>query len=79
MDRELTPKQRETVEKYYLENMTLTQIARERGVYPSSVHRNLTGGMRTIRRFLLLDEDECKETVNSPRKSRGRPCNYPGK
>ena len=79
MDRELTPLQRETVEKYYLQGMNLCQIAKERGVYPSSVHRNLTGGMRTIRRFLLIDEDECKETVKKRRKQKGTACNYPEK
>ena len=79
MDRELTPLQRDAVIKYYIENMTLAQIAQERYVNVTTVWRILLGAMRKIRRFLLLDEDECEETVNSVRKNRGKGCNRPGK
>ena len=79
MDRELTPLQRDAVEKYYLQDMTLAQIARERDVNVTTVWRTLLGAMRKIRRFLLLDDDECEETVNSVRKKRGTACNHPGK
>ena len=72
MDRELTPLQRDTVIKYYIEDMTLAQIAQERYVNVTTVWRSLLGAMRRIRRFLLLDEEECEETVNSVRKSRVR-------
>ena len=58
MDRELTLLQRDTVEKYYLLDMTLAQIAEERGVNVTTVWRTLLGAMRKIRRFLLLDESE---------------------
>ena len=68
MDRELTPLQRDAVEKYYLMDMTLAQIAQERSVNVTTVWRSVLGAMRKIRRFLLLDEDECKKTVNSVRK-----------
>ena len=37
MDRELTPLQREAVIKYYMEDMTLSQIAAERGVNVTTV------------------------------------------
>ena len=79
MDRELTLLQRDTVEKYYLLDMTLAKIAEERGVNVTTVWRTLLGAMRKIRRFLLLDESEYEETVNSVRKKRGKGCNNPGK
>ena len=79
MDRELTPLQREAVEKYYMQDMTLAQIAQERYVNVTTVWRTVLGAMRKIRRFLLLDEDECEETVNSVRKKRVKACNYPEK
>ena len=79
MDRELTPLQKDAVIKYYMEDMTLNQIARERNVNVTTIWRTLLGAMRKIRRFLLLDEDECEETVNSVRKNRGKGCNRPGK
>ena len=79
MDRELTPLQRDAVIKYYMEDMTLSQIAGERGVNVTTVWRILLGAMRKIRRFLLLDEDECEKTVNSVRKKRDKGCNRPRK
>ena len=79
MDRELTPLQKDAVIKYYMEDMTLAQIAQERYVNVTTVWRTLIAAMRTIRRFLLLDEEECKETVNSVRKNRGKACNRTGK
>ena len=79
MDRELTPLQREAVEKYYMQDMTLAQIAQDRYVNVTTVWRTVLGAMRKIRRFLLLDEDECEETVNSVRKKRVKACNYPEK
>ena len=79
MDRELTPLQREAVIRYYMEDMTLAQIAAERYVNVTTVWRTVLGAMRKIRRFLLLDEDECEETVNSVRKNRVKGCNRPGK
>ena len=79
MDRELTPLQRDAVIKYYMEDMTLNQIARERNVNVTTIWRTLLGAMRKIRRFLLLDEDECEKTVNSVRKKPGEGCNHPGK
>ena len=79
MDRELTPLQRDAVIKYYMENLTLAQIAGERGVNVTTVWRILLGAMRKIRRYLLLDQEECEETVNSVRKKRGKGCNPPGR
>ena len=79
MDRELTPLQKDAVMKYYMEDMTLAQIAQERCVNVTTVWRTLIAAMRTIRRFLLLDEEECEKTVNSVRKNRGKACNRTGK
>ena len=79
MDRELTPLQRDTVIKYYMENLTLAQIAGEREVNVTTVWRILLGAIRKIRRYLLLDQEECEETVNSVRKKRGKGCNPPGR
>ena len=59
--------------------MTLAQIAQERYVNVTTVWRSLLGAMRRIRRFALLDEEECEETVNSVRKNRVKGCNRPGK
>ena len=79
MDRELTPLQRDAVIKYYMQNMTLAQIAEERYVNVTTVWRTLLGAMRKIRRYLLLDEEDCEETVNSVRKNRAKACNRSGK
>ena len=79
MERELTPLQQDAVIKYYMEGMTLAQIAAERCVNVTTVWRTLLRAMRQIRRFLLPDEEECEETVNSVRKNRGEGCIRPGK
>ena len=50
--RELTPRQRETVEAYYFENKTMEQIAREQGVNRSTVSRTLKRAMGKLQRFL---------------------------
>ena len=52
LKRELSPRQRETVEAYYFENKTMEQIAREQGVNRSTVSRTLKRGMRNLERFL---------------------------
>lgn len=41
MENELTPIQREIFFAYYFEEKTMAQIARERGVTRSSIHRTL--------------------------------------
>ena len=59
MARELTEMQRQTVEDYYLKGMTLEEIARERYVNKSTVQRTLKRGESRIRRFLLLEPEDC--------------------
>lgn len=41
MDEELTDCQREVVEDFYFKNMTVTEIARKRGVNKSTISRHL--------------------------------------
>lgn len=54
MERELTLLQKQTLEDYYLREMTMEQIAKERNVNKSTVQRTLRRGEGKIRRFLLL-------------------------
>ena len=49
---ELTPLQREVLTAYYFQEMTLSQIAQERGVNKSSVCRVLKRAEHRLRRFL---------------------------
>ncbi len=52
MELELTPIQREVIVAYFVENKSMPQIARERGVNKSTICRNLHRGMGRIRRCL---------------------------
>ena len=54
MEQELTALQRQTIEDYYLNGMTLEQIAKERYVNKSTVQRTLKRAEETIRRFLRI-------------------------
>lgn len=54
MEQELTALQRQTLEDYYLNGMTLEQIAKERYVNKSTVQRTLKRAEETIRRFLRI-------------------------
>lgn len=54
MERELTTLQKQTLEDYYLREMTMEKIAMERGVNKSTIQRTLRRGEGKIRRFLLL-------------------------
>ena len=49
---ELTPCQREILIAYYIHDMTMTQIARERGVHKSTVSRTLHRAEAKLRRYL---------------------------
>ncbi len=70
MERELSELQRQALTDYYMRGLTMTQIAQERGVAPSTVYRTLVRATERIWRFLLLDPEECKKIVNSPGKLR---------
>ena len=49
---ELTPLQREALLAYYFQELTLEQIAKERGVNKSTVCRTLRRAEEKLRRFL---------------------------
>lgn len=52
MELELTPVQREILIAYYFQEKNIPQIARERGVCPSTVSRTLHRAENRIRRCL---------------------------
>lgn len=70
MERELREMERQALIDYYINGMTMAEIAKERGVAPSTIYRAMTRGLERIWRFLLLDPAECKKIVNSPGKLR---------
>lgn len=49
---ELTPLQRETLIAYYFQELTIPQIAADRGVHKSTVSRTLHRAEEKLRRFL---------------------------
>lgn len=49
---ELTPIQREVLLAYYFQELTIPQIARDRGVHKSTVSRTLHRAEGKLRRFL---------------------------
>ena len=49
---ELTPIQREILLAYYIQNLTIPQIAQERGVHKSTVSRTLHRAEGKLRRYL---------------------------
>ena len=49
---ELTDNQREVLIAYYFQDKTMTQIARERGVYVSTVSRTLHRAEKRVKRCL---------------------------
>ena len=49
---ELTPLQRETLVAYYFQEMTIPQIARDRGVHKRTVSRTLHRAENKLRRYL---------------------------
>lgn len=52
IDQELSRKQREVLLAVYFERKSQVEIARERGVCPSTVHRTLRRAEDRLRRFL---------------------------
>ena len=52
IEEELTPLQRETLTAYYFQELTITQIAAQRGVNKSTVCRTLHRAEAALRRFL---------------------------
>ncbi|MGI5986277.1 MAG: sigma-70 family RNA polymerase sigma factor [Oscillospiraceae bacterium] len=52
MNEELTDRQRELVSLYYLEQMSMTEIAHNLGLSPSTVSRTLKRGRVRLRKYL---------------------------
>ena len=52
MKEELTDRQRELIELYYLENVNMTEIAQRLGLSPSTVSRTLKRGRGRLRKYL---------------------------
>lgn len=52
IEMELTDAQRQILVAYYFQNQTMAQIARERGVCPSTVCRTLHRAEKRVRRCL---------------------------
>lgn len=52
MREELTDRQRELIELYYLENMNMTEIAQRLELSPSTVSRTLKRGRGRLRKYL---------------------------
>lgn len=52
IEEELTPIQREVLLAYYIQELTIPQIARDRGVHKSTVSRTLHRAEGKLRRFL---------------------------
>lgn len=51
-EQELTPCQRQVLEMHFDREMSVTQIARELGINPSSVSRTLQRAQNRLRRYL---------------------------
>lgn len=49
---ELTPTQREILLEYYIQNRKIAEIARDRGIYKSTVSRTLKRAEEKLRRYL---------------------------
>ena len=52
IEEELTPAQREILTAFYFQKLTITQIARDRGVNKSTICRTLHRAEENLRRFL---------------------------
>lgn len=52
MERELTPRQRDTVELFFFQKMRITDIAREMGLSKSTVSRTLQRALKRLYRYL---------------------------
>lgn len=52
LEEELTPRQRQVVQMYYIDQMLMADIARELGVNVSTVSRTLNRGRNRLRRCL---------------------------
>lgn len=56
MSQELTPRQRECIELYFSQRLTMEQIGRRLGIGKSTVHKHIETGKAHIRRVLAYAE-----------------------
>lgn len=63
MNEELTDRQRELIQLYYLENMNMTKIAGQLGISPSTVSRTLKRGRGRLRKYLKYNGRYFMETL----------------
>lgn len=52
IQQDLTPRQRQVILLYYYEGLTMTEIARQLGIDPSTVSRTVSRGRRNILNYL---------------------------
>ena len=52
IEEELTPIQRQILLDYYIQDMSMVEIARERGVHKSTISRTLHRAEEKLRRYL---------------------------
>jgi len=52
MNEELTNRQRELIDLYYLEQMSMTEIAQSLGISPSTVSRTLKRGKGRLKKYI---------------------------
>ena len=64
MNEELTDRQRELIQLYYLENMNMTKIAGQLGISPSTVSRTLKRGRGRLRKYLKYNGRYFMETLS---------------
>lgn len=64
MNEELTDRQRELIELYYLENMNMTEIALRLGISPSTVSRTLKRGRGRLRKYIKYNGQFFSEALS---------------
>ncbi len=64
MNEELTDRQRELISLYYLEQMSMTEIAQRLGLSPSTVSRTLKRGRIRLKKYLKYNGRYIAEAVS---------------
>ena len=60
---ELTDRQRELINLYYLENMNMTEVAQSLEISPSTVSRTLKRGRGRLRKYLKYNGRDLMDTL----------------
>ncbi|MBP8640557.1 MAG: sigma-70 family RNA polymerase sigma factor [Oscillospiraceae bacterium] len=64
INEELTDRQRELINLYYIEQMSMTEIAQNLGLSPSTVSRTLKRGRGRLKRYLKYNGRYFAEAVS---------------